>query len=371
MKKRAMLSIAAALLMTTAASAAEIGIGAGAPITGPQAYFGTTLQNGMKMYLDEVNAAGGINGNTFVFRGEDDKADPREGTLVAQKFCDDDSIVAVMAHFNSGVTLPTLPVYSDCNLPQVVIASNPTIAQQGFKHLVRPIANDFAQAGFPAKYARETLKAEKAAVVHDKQAFGQGVAEIFSNDFTKLGGKVTSTSSVNPTDVDFTALITQLKGQEPDVVYLGAVMPQLALFAKQMKEQGLNARLIVPDGGYTPDLISQAGKDAAQGVLVSFQVPPMDSSDALKEFSKAYKEKFGQDVGAYSIYGYVAAQVIAEAIKKAKEPTREGILEVLHEVKFDSPLGPIEFRPEGELTSAPIFLYEVKGDDFVLAGKSG
>ncbi|WP_137389814.1 branched-chain amino acid ABC transporter substrate-binding protein [Rhodoligotrophos defluvii] len=369
--KRTIAGIVAALLLTAGAQAEELGVGAAAPITGPQAYFGTTLQNGMRMYFDEVNAAGGINGNTFVFHGEDDKADPREGTLVAQKFCDDDSIVAVLAHFNSGVALPALPIYSDCGMPQINIASNPAITQQGFEHIVRPIANDFAQAGFPAQYARETLKAEKAAVVHDKQAFGQGVAEIFSDNFTKAGGTVTSTSSVNPTDVDFTALITQLKGQQPDVVYLGAVMPQLALFAKQMKEQGLNARLIVPDGGYTPDLISQAGKDAAQGVLVSFQVPPMDSTEALKKFAADYKAKFGQDVGAYSVYGYVAAQVLGEAVKLAEEPTREGILAVLHDVKFDSALGPIEFTPEGELTTAPIFLYEVKDDGFVLAGKSG
>ncbi|ODN71237.1 branched-chain amino acid ABC transporter substrate-binding protein [Methylobrevis pamukkalensis] len=372
--KRSLLSLVglAALVSTslTPVMAEEVTIGAEAPLSGPQALFGVTWHNGIKMYFDEVNAKGGVNGKTFVLEQLDDKADPREGTLVAQKLCDDDNVKAAIGPFNSGVAQASLSIYGECGMPQLVFGSNPALTTQGFTHLFRPVANDFAQGGLPAKYAFETLKATKAAVIHDKQVFGQGVATIFTRDFEGFGGTVVSSSAVNPTDVDFTALITQLKSQSPEVIYLGAVMPQLALFAKQMKEQGLEAKLIVPDGGYTPDLAAQAGKDAAQGVVVSFQVPPMDASEPLKAFAAAYKAKFGEDVGPYSVYGYVIGQIAVEAVAKAASTEREDIIEALRTIKIDTAVGPIEFTETGDLKVAPVFLYAVDGDGFKLVASS-
>jgi branched-chain amino acid transport system substrate-binding protein len=366
------LASAAALLGLSLmpATAEEVAMGAEAPLSGPQALFGVTWHNGIKMYFDEVNAKGGVGGKTFKLVQLDDKADPREGTLVAQKFCDDASIKTIIGPFNSGVAQASLSIFGECGMPQLLFGSNPTLTTQGFTNLFRPIANDFAQGGLPATYAHDTLKATKAAIVHDKQVFGQGVATIFADNFKKLGGTITSTSPVNPTDVDFTALITQLKSQQPDVIYLGAVMPQLALFAKQMKEQGLKAKLIVPDGGYTPDLIAQAGKDAAQVVLVSFQVPPMDANEQLKSFAGAYKAKFKEDVGPYSVYGYVIAQIAVEGVRHAASTSRADIIKALRTVKLDTAIGPIEFTDVGELKVAPVFLYAVDGDGFKLVATS-
>jgi len=352
------------------AAAEQVLVGAEAPLSGPQAMFGVTLHNGIKMYFDQVNAEGGVNSKTFELVPLDDKADPREGTLVAQKFCDDPAIKMVIGPFNSGVAQASLSLFADCGMPQLELGTNPTLTEQGFTNVFRPVANDFAQGGLPATYAHDALKASKAAIVHDKQVFGQGVAAIFAENFEKLGGTITSTSPVNPTDVDFTALITQLRAQQPDVIYLGAVMPQLALFAKQMKEQGLKATLMVPDGGYTPDLIAQAGKDAAQSVLVSFQVPPMDSSEQLRSFATAYKAKFKEDVGPYSVYGYVAGQIAVEGVRRAASTTRGDIVNALRAVKINTAVGPIEFTNVGELKVAPVFLYAVKGDGFRLVASS-
>jgi branched-chain amino acid transport system substrate-binding protein len=352
------------------AFADQVTIASAGPISGPQAFFGVTWQNGMRLYLDEVNKKGGVKGHTFTFSPLDDKADPREGTLVAQRFCEDSNVIAILGHMNSGVSLATLPVYSDCNMPDIVAGSNPTLTQQGYKNIVRPIANDYVQGELPAKYARETLHASKAAVVNDKQAFGQGVSEIFAKDFKQTGGIVTSVSSVNPSDVDFTALITQIKAQNPDVVYLGAVMPQLSLFAKQMHEQGLNTKLFVPDGGYTPDLVKQAGEEAAANVYVTFQVPPYESSPALVEFSKAYKARFNEDPVAYSAYGWIMAQVAVEAINKANKLDRASVIQALHSVKLNTILGPIEFDDKGDLKSGPVFLYHVTPKGFDLIGHS-
>jgi branched-chain amino acid transport system substrate-binding protein len=368
--QRLIAMLATLVWLTGSASAAEIIVGAQAPLSGPQAVFGVTLQNGMKMYFDEVNKAGGAASSTFKLVQMDDKADPREGTLIAQKFCDDNKVLFALGPFNSGVAQATLPIYSDCGMPQIILGSNPRLTQQGYKTLFRPIGNDFAQGVLPAEYARNTLKVSKAAVVHDKQVFGQGVADIFAQKFAELGGTVVSASAVNPTDVDFTVLITQLKSQAPEIVYLGAVMPQLSLFARQMKEQGLNARLFVPDGGYVSDFIEQAGKAAAQGSLVSTGVPPMDANSQLVAFAKAYKEKYNGEVGPYSIYGYVFAQIVVEAVKKANRPDRATFVETLRSVQLQTAIGPIAFESTGELKVAPMFLYEVSGDTFKLAASS-
>ncbi len=316
------LALAVAAGIGGVAHADEVTIASAGPLSGPQAFFGVTWQNGMQLYLDEVNKSGGVNGHTFKFVKMDDQADPRQGTLVAQKLCDDDSVKVVLGHFNSGVVLPTLPIYAQCDMPDIIFGSNPALTQQGVTNIVRPVPNDFIQGALPAHYARDDMKAERAAVVNDKQTFGEGVSRIFAERFKQAGGTVTSISQVNPTDVDFTALITQLKQQNPQVVYLGAVMPQLALFAKQMHDLGLDAKLFVPDGGYTPDLPKQAGDAAAQAIYVTFQVPPYDSSPELVDFTKRYTAAFHSDPGAYSVYGYILAQIAVAAIKNAPKLDR-------------------------------------------------
>ena len=355
----------------TQATADEITIASAGPLSGPQAFFGTTWQNGMRLFLDETNKAGGTNGHTFKFVTVDDQADPRQGTLVAQKLCDDDAVKIVLGHFNSGVILPTLPVYRQCGMPDIIFGSNPSLTQQGATNIVRPVPTDFIQGALPALYARNDMKVDRAAVVNDKQTFGEGVSRIFAERFKQAGGTVTSVSQVNPTDVDFTALITQLKQQKPQVVYLGAVMPQLALFARQMHDLGLDAKLFVPDGGYTPDLPKQAGDAAAQAIYVTFQVPPYDSSPALVDFTKRYEARFKSEPGAYSVYGYILAQIAVQAIKSVPKVDRADLIQALHSVKLDTILGPVSFDKNGDLAGGGrVFLYHIDNGKFELVGHS-
>ena len=130
-----------------------------------------------------------------------------------RSLCDDDAVKIVLGHFNSGVVLPTLPVYGQCGMPDIIFGSNPSLTQQGATNIVRPVPTDFIQGALPATFARQDMKVERAAVVNDKQTFGEGVSRIFGEKFKEAGGTITSVSQVNPTDVDFTALITQLKRQ--------------------------------------------------------------------------------------------------------------------------------------------------------------
>ena len=346
---------------------ADIKIGTAGPLSNAEALFGTTWQNGMQRANHEANAAGRINGQKLVLVRQDDQGDPQQGTLLAQKFCDDDSILAVIANFNSGVTIPSSDVYNRCGLPQVTNSSNPKVTAAGYDNLFRPIANDFMQGGAPAAYALQTLGAKTAAIVHDKQAFGEGVATVFRQNFEKGGGKVTSYSGVAATDVDFSAVITQLKTENPDIVYYGGTMPGVGLFLKQLRDLGMKSTFFAADPAFLPDLITTAGPANAAGAIVSFQAPPYDANPKLAQFKADYKKAFNEEPGPYSAYGYNEAAVIIAAMKRAgANITRGSIVKELRNTKLDGLMGTVEFDEKGELKTPSLFLYKVKGKDFVL-----
>ena len=360
-------ALAGTLLAGAAPAFAEIKIGTAGPLSNAEALFGSTWQNGMQLAIDEVNAKGGVNGEQLVLVRQDDQGDPKQGTLLAQKFCDDDTIAAVIANFNSGVTIPSSDVYNRCGMPQVTNSSNPKVTAAGYQNLFRPIANDFMQGGAPADYALQTLGVKTAAIVHDKQAFGEGVASVFRDTFEKGGGKVTSFSGVTATDVDFSAVITQLKTENPDVVYYGGTMPGVGLFLKQLRELGLKSAFFAADPAFLPDLITTAGPANAEGAIVSFQAPPYDSTPRLAKFSEDYKKAFNEEPGPYSAYGYNEAALIIEAMQRAgSDVSRESIVGELRNTKLDGLMGPVEFDDKGELKQPTLFLYKVEGKDFVL-----
>lgn len=366
MRFKSLLYAAAATAALSGAAHADILIGSAGPTTNAEALFGTTWMNGMELALRQANAAGGVHGQKLVLVRDDDGGDPKQGTLIAQKHCDDASMLAVIANFNSGVTIPSSDVYNRCDMPQVTNSSNPKITQAGYKNLFRPIANDLSQGAAPAEHALGALKAKTAAIVHDKQAFGQGVAEVFRDTFTKGGGKVTSFSGVAQTDVDFSALLSSIRTEKPDVIYFGGIMPAVGLFVKQARELGIKSTFFAADSAFTPDFIAGAGP-ASEGTVVSFQAPPYDSSPALQKFAADYKAAFGEDPGPYSAYGYVEATVIIEAMKKAPTPlTRAGIVSEIAKSDFDGTLGHIAFTPEGELKKPFLFLYAAKNGKFEL-----
>jgi branched-chain amino acid transport system substrate-binding protein len=362
------LKLTTALLATLSGAAhADIVIGTAGPLTNSEALFGTTWMNGMELAVRQANDAGGIGGQKLVLQREDDGGDPKQGTLVAQKQCDNAGTLAVIANFNSGVTIPSSDVYHRCGMPQVTNSSNPKVTKGGYANLFRPIANDLSQGAAPADYALKTLGAKKAAIVHDKQAFGQGVAEVFQDVFKKGGGAVTSFSGVTQTDVDFSALLTTIKGENPDVIYFGGIMPAVGLFVKQAREFGITAKVFGADSAFTPDFIQGAGPENAEGAIVSFQAPPYDSSPQLQDFAKAYKAAFKEDPGPYSAYGYMEAQVVINGMKAAgASPKRDTIVPAVAKSDFDSLVGHVAFQPNGELKQPFIFLYTVKGGKFEL-----
>ncbi|MBV8650788.1 MAG: branched-chain amino acid ABC transporter substrate-binding protein [Alphaproteobacteria bacterium] len=360
-------AVAAVALIGGASARADMKIGTAGPLSNAEALFGKTWQNGMQLAIDEANAAGGVNGQKVQLVRQDDQGDPKQGTLVAQKFCDDASILAVIANFNSGVTIPASDIYNRCGMPQVTNSSNPKITAAGYKNLFRPIANDFMQGAAPATYALKTLGLKTAAVVHDKQAFGQGVADVFKSDFEKGGGRITSYSGVVATDVDFSALITKIKTENPDIVYYGGTMPGVGLFLKQLRDLGLKSVFFAADPAFLPDLITTAGAANAEGAIVSFQAPPYDANSKLAKFAADYKKAFSEEPGPYSAYGYNQAAIILAAMKQAgAQASRAAIVKGLQGTSYDGLMGPVAFDDKGELKQPSLYLYKVSGGKFAL-----
>ena len=273
------------------------------------------------MYFDEANAAGGISGRKIELVQQDDKADPREGTLVAQKFCDDRAMVAVIAHFNSGVT-PRRSTSTRCGMPQVTISSNPKVTQLGFKHVFRVSATDDVYGTLPAKVGVQKLGLKSAIVVHDKQAFGQGIAEIFGKAFQDAGGKVLTTQSVDPKDVDFGPIVARIKRDNPDAVYFGESCRSSLCWRSRCGSRSLGP-VFQPDGAYTPDFVSQGGS-ATEGTYVSFDSTALRLHRIAQEVRSELQGQVRSEAGPYSAYGYQQAWVMAEALRSAAANASRG-----------------------------------------------
>lgn len=349
-----------------APSGGTIKIGFTAPLTGDQSLFGKTWLNGVMVAVNEANAAGGVLGKQIEVPALDDQADPKQGPVVAQRFADDKSIVAVVGPFNSGVAIPAAPVYNKARLVAISTATNPKITTLGFDTFFRTIANDNVQGGTPADYFTKKLNAKKAAVVHDKQAFGQGVSDVFAAKFKELGGTITSVNGITATDTDFSAVVTKIKSESPDVIQYGGTHVAGGLLLKQLRAQGLKQPFMAPDGCYTPEFIQVAGKENAEGAMVTFQIPPYDATPATQKFAADYKKTFNEDPGPYSGSGYDMGKVLIAGIKGANSTDREAIVKATHALKIDGLYGPIEFDATGEVKQPAIFIFQVKDGKFEL-----
>ncbi|MCL4369105.1 MAG: branched-chain amino acid ABC transporter substrate-binding protein [Actinobacteria bacterium] len=354
---------------TTAPSATgPIVIGYSGPLTGNGASAGQDYLNGIKLYVDKLNAAGGINGQKVEIMAEDDVMDPKNSTTVAQKLVDA-KVVAVLGPVTSGTAIPTLKIYGDANIPQLTPASNPDVTAQGVKSVFRVDPDDYAQGGNIGRYSYSSLGAKTAAVINDKQAFGQGVSEQFQKAFEAAGGKTTSVNGITTGDVDFRAVLTKIKSENPDMVYFGGVAAEGGLIAKQMRELGMQQKLFVPDQCFGPEFI-KIGGSGAEGTYISYQGPPLDSTPELKAFTDEFKAKYGAEpfVGQF---GYVSMQLVEAAIKSAGAATGQGITDALHANTYPTVLGDYKFEANGALGGGgTIYIYQVKAGKDAYVGES-
>ena len=348
-----------------AAAPAEttIKIGHVAPLTGGIAHLGKDNENGARLAVDEINAAGGVKAGDKTFKlellAEDDKADPKEGTLAAQKIVDGGA-VAVVGHLNSGTSIPASKIYSDASVAQISpSATNPKLTEQGFKTTFRVVANDNQQGGVLANFAAGEMKAKTIAIIDDRTAYGQGLADVVEKVAKEKGVKVVAREFTNDKATDFNAILTKIRAAKPDVVMYGGMDATAGPMAKQMKQLGIKAPMLAGDGVCSPEFIKLAG-DAANILTCSMAGEAVEKLPKGADFVAKYKAKFNQDVQIYSPYSYDAVYVIAEAIKAAGSAERAAITAAIPKTNYGGVTGQITFDEKGDIKGGAISMFRVK-----------
>jgi branched-chain amino acid transport system substrate-binding protein len=343
-----------------AAGEMTVRIGHAAPLTGPQAHLGKDNENGVRLAIDELNAKGVTIGGQkvrFELESEDDQADPRIATTVAQKFVDD-KVNGVIGHLNSGTTIPTSRIYNDAGLVQISpSATNPKYTQQGYKGAFRVMANDVQQGKVLGEFAVKDMGAKKIAIIDDRTAYGQGLADEFDKAARAAGGAVVVREYTNDKASDFTAILTKIKGAAPDLVFYGGMDGQGAPMAKQMQTLGLKAKLLGGDGIHTAEFMKLAGA-AAEGVTASLPGVPLESMPHGPEFKQKFESKYGV-IQLYAPYCYDAMMVMASAMQRANSVEPAKYLPELAKTEHDGVTARIRFDAQGDLSGGAISVYRV------------
>ena len=333
-----------------------------APMTGPQAHLGKDNEYGALLAVEELNARGLEIGGakvTFELLGEDDQADPKQGSIVAQKLVDA-KVAGVIGHLNSGTTIPASKLYSDAGIPQISgSATNPKYTQQGFKTTFRVMANDVQQGKALGEFAaRQGFRT--VAVVDDRTAYGQGLADEFKKAAEAAGLKVVATEYTNDKATDFKAILTKIKSTKPDLVFFGGMDAQGGPMTKQMKELGIKARFLGGDGVCTPEFMKLGG-EATEGNYCSLPGMPLEKLAKGPEFRDKFTKKFGADIQLYAPYVYDAVMVAADSMKRADSVEPAKYLPEVGKTNYDGVTALIAFDEFGDLKGGAISVYQYKG----------
>jgi len=335
-------------------------VGQASPLTGAQAAIGKDNENGARLALEDANAEKikiGGRDVSFELVSEDDQADPKQGTLVAQKFVDS-KVNAVIGHLNSGTTIPASKIYSDAGIAQISpSATNPTYTHQGFKTAFRVMANDEQQGKALGKFAVETLKVKSVAVIDDKTAYGEGLANEFRKYVEANGVKVVGAEHTDDKSVDFTAILTNLKAKKPEIVFYGGMYPQAGPMVAQMKKLGIDAKLLTGDGGCAAEFLNLAG-DAASGNYCSLPGVPLDKMPGGTKFAEHFKARFNVPIQQYAPNAYDAAMVVVEAVKRAGSADPAKIIAELPKTDYAGVTSKITFDENGDIKNGAVTVYQ-------------
>jgi len=336
--------------------------GASAPLTGPQAHIGKDNENGTRMAIEDANAKGiSIGGKKahFELLSEDDQTDPKTATIVAQKLVDA-KVNGIIGHLNSGTTIPASRIYSDNGIPQISpSATAVAYTAQGFKTAFRVMANDGQQGKVLGEFAAKNLGAKKIAVLDDRTAYGQGLADEFIKSAQANGAQIVTHEYTTDKAVDFTAVLTSIKGKKPDLVFFGGMDPQGAPMLKQLRALAIDAKFMMGDGGTTPKFIENAGA-AADGAYASLPGVPLVQMPGGKDFSQRYEAEFKHPIELYAPYCYDAVNVMIAAMQKAGSAEPAKYLPELAKIEYNGVTAKIAFDEKGDLKGGSITVYQVQ-----------
>jgi branched-chain amino acid transport system substrate-binding protein len=346
----------------TGNAAAQIKFGVAGPLTGSNAAFGAQLKNGFEQAIEDINAAGGIQGQKITIAVGDDVGDPKQGVSIANKFSSE-GVKFVVGHFNSGVTMPASEVYQENGILSITPAStNPRVTERNMWNVFRTCGRDDQQGAVAAAYILKHMKDKKIAIVHDKTTYGQGLADETRKAMNKGGVKEVLYEGINIGDKDFAALVSKIKASGADMVYWGGLHTEGGLLVRQMRDQGVKAVLFGADG-ITSDEFASIGGPGVEGTLMTFAPDPRKRPEAKAVIEKFRAKKFEPE--AYTLYSYAAVQVMKQAADAAKSlDPKKVAAQIKSGQKFQTVIGELSFDKKGDITRPDYVVYVwKKGSD--------
>jgi branched-chain amino acid transport system substrate-binding protein len=343
-----------------------IKIGHVAPTSGAIAHLGKDNENGARMAIEELNAANlTINGAPAKFEllPEDDAGDPKQGVAAAQKLVDA-KVAGIIGHLNSGTTIPASQLYNDAGIPQISpSATNPKYTRQGFQGAFRMVADDVHLGGTLGKYAVETLKGKNVAVIDDRTAYGQGVADEFEKGVIAAGGTIVGREFTNDKASDFNAILTTLKAKKPDVVFFGGMDAVAGPMLKQMKSLGIKAKFMGGDGICSSMLPTLAGDSMADDQVYCAEAGGVEGEEkvGMEKFRADFQTKYGAEVQVYAPYVYDAVKVMANAMVAANSSDPVKYLPELKNTNYKGVTGTVTFDDKGDIKNGALTLMTYKG----------
>jgi branched-chain amino acid transport system substrate-binding protein len=369
--KKMVMGIAAgaigALSVQAMAQAQDVKIGFAAPLTGGQAHYGEDFRSGVTLAIEDFNATQPVIGGKpvhFVLDAADDQADPRTGTTVAQKLVDD-GVVAVIGHFNSGTSIPAAPIYARAGIPELATATAPAYTQLNLPTTFRLVTSDAQQGSVLGDYVVKTLGIKRFAIVDDRTAYGEGVAQEFAKAVKAAGAQVVDQEYTNDKAVDFKSILTHIKASDPDAVFYGGADTQAAPLVKQMRELAIKAVLIGPDMIHSDEILKIAGP-AAEGSLASSGGMPLDKMPGGAAYMARYKKRFGTDVELYSPYAYDGTMAVLQAMVRAGSTDPHVYLAALKATRMKGvTTNELAYDEHGDLKYGGVTVYKVSNGQWV------
>jgi branched-chain amino acid transport system substrate-binding protein len=360
---------AAALVLPWAAEAqgkGTIKIATQSPLSGGQAALGEGIKLGAQLAIEKLKGNLEKEGFKVELVPFDDQAKPDVGVANAKNIIADKDILVVIGHLNSGVAIPSSEVYKEVSLVMISPANtNPVVTDRGYPNVNRVCGRDDVQGVVGAEFAHGTMKAKSVYIIHDKTAYGQGVADFFKADAEKKGIKVLGFEGTEEKS-NFDPIITPLKAKNPDLIYFGGIYEQAGPFFKQAREKGVKAKFLGPDGMDSSDLTKIAGKSVV-GMYYTSVAGPVSVYPKAKEFAEEYKKKFGKNPEPFAAQAYdstaIGLKALEAAAKGGKMPTREEVSAAVRKVKHTGITGTIELNDKGDPKTALYFVLQVASDN--------
>ena len=364
MRKRYLLAAAAAVMAAWSAAPearADIEIATVGPMTGQYATFGAQFRAGAEMAVEEINAAGGVLGQKLVLNVGDDACDPKQAVAVANQMANK-KVVFVAGHFCSGSSIPASKVYEEEGILQISPAStNPDLTEKGGDNVFRVCGRDDQQGIVAGNFLAENYKDKKIAIVHDKTAYGKGLADETKKNLNAKGVTEALYEAYTAGEKDYSALVSKLKQNAIDILYVGGYHTEAGLIVRQMREQGMTTTLMSGDALVTEEYWAITGA-AGEGTLMTFSPDPRKNPVAAPIVQKFRDKKIEPE--GYVLYAYGAVQVFAQAAAKAGSVEAKKLVPVLRSEKFDTVLGNIGFDEKGDVTAPGYVFYEWKNGKY-------